>query len=51
MKLAGMTNFVEYVFVDTRDVTLKEKGYLVAGVSGYQSSKSALILVISAEIK
>ena len=51
LKLTGMTNFVDYVFVDTHDVTLKEKGYLVAGVSGYQSSKSALILVISAEIK
>jgi hypothetical protein len=51
LKLTGMTNFVDYVFVDTHDVTLKEKGYLVAGVSGYGSASNALILVISAEIK
>jgi hypothetical protein len=51
LKLTGMTNFVEYVFVDTRDLALKEKGYLVAGVSGYGSASSALILVINAEIK
>jgi type II secretory pathway component GspD/PulD (secretin) len=51
LKLTGMTNFTDYVFVDTHDVTLKEKGYLVAGVSGYGSSTNALILVISAEIK
>lgn len=51
LKLTGMTNFVDYVFVDTHDVTLKEKGYLVAGVSGYGSASNALILVINAEIK
>jgi type II secretory pathway component GspD/PulD (secretin) len=41
----------EIVYLSTHDITLKEKGYLVAGVSGYESSRSALILVISAEIK
>jgi len=51
LKLTGMMNFADYVFVDTHDVTLKEKGYLVAGVSGYGSATNALILVISAEIK
>jgi hypothetical protein len=52
LKLSGMANFVDYVFIDTHDVELKEKGYLVAGVSGYGgSSKQALILVISGEIK
>ncbi len=51
LKLTGMANFVDYVYVDTADVTLKEKGYLVAGVSGYGSAARALILVISAEIK
>lgn len=51
LKLTGRRNFVDYVFVDTHDVTLKEKGYLVAGVSGYGSATNALILVISAEIK
>jgi type II secretory pathway component GspD/PulD (secretin) len=51
LKLTGMTNFVDYTFVDTHDATLKEKGYLVAGVSGFGSATKALILVISAEIK
>jgi hypothetical protein len=39
--------------IDTSDVTFKEKGYLVVGVSGFQAgwNSSALILVISAEIK
>jgi hypothetical protein len=39
--------------IDTSDVTFREKGYLVVGVSGFQAgwSSSALILVISAEIK
>ena len=52
-KLAGpgMPSF-DHELIDTRDVSLKEKGYLVAGVSGYGSSASyALILVINAEIK
>ncbi len=51
LKLTGMTNFVDYVVVDTHDVSLKENGYLVAGVSGYGSATKALILVISAVIK
>ena len=51
LKLTGMMNFADYVFVDTHDVTLKEKGFLVAGVSGYGAATNALILVISAEIK
>jgi hypothetical protein len=51
LKLTGMMNFADYVFVDTHDVILKEKGFLVAGVSGYGSASNALILVISAEIK
>jgi len=40
--------------IDTSDITFKEKGYLVVGVSGLTSvyaSGLALILVISAEIK
>ncbi len=51
LKLTGMTNFVDYVFVDTHDVSIKENGYLVAGVSGFGSATKALILVISAVIK
>lgn len=39
--------------IDTSDITFKEKGYLVVGVSGMTTgwSGAALILVISAEIK
>jgi len=37
--------------IDTSDVTFKEKGYLVVGVTGMIGSGEALILVISAEIK
>ncbi len=39
--------------IDTSEITLKEKGYLVVGVSGLQAGlrNGALILVISAEIK
>jgi len=40
--------------IDTKDVSVKENGYLVVGVSGYSGgfeSGHALILVISAEIK
>jgi len=39
--------------IDTSDITLKEKGYLVVGVSGLTAAWGglALILVISAEIK
>jgi len=41
------------VLIDTSDMTFKEKGYLVVGVSGVQTglSGTALILIISAEIK
>jgi hypothetical protein len=39
--------------IDTSDITFKEKGYLVVGVSGFSSgwSGAALILIINAEIK
>jgi hypothetical protein len=39
--------------IETSDITFKEKGYLVVGVSGLQAglSGAALILVISAEVK
>jgi hypothetical protein len=39
--------------INTNNITFKEKGYLVVGVSGFRSNWSglALILVISAEIK
>ena len=39
--------------IDTNDITLKEKGYLVVGVSGMPAGlrNGALILIISAEIK
>lgn len=52
LKLTGLLGRdQETVFLDTRDTTLKENGYLVAGVSGYGSATIALILVIKAEIK
>lgn len=44
----------EQTLISTKDVTLKENGYLVVGVSGYAYGGGlgkALILVISAEIK
>jgi hypothetical protein len=43
----------EQNLIDTSNITFKEKGYLVVGVSGLQTgwSGAALILVISAEIK
>jgi hypothetical protein len=44
-------NSSDIVYLDTHGIILKEKGYLVAGVSGYTSASNALILVISAEIK
>jgi hypothetical protein len=52
IKLSQTTN-QHSTLIDTSDVTFKEKGYLVVGVSGFQAgwSSSALILVISAEIK
>ena len=51
LRLTGTQNFADYLYVDTHDVSVKENGYLVAGVSGYGSSTKALILVISAVIK
>ena len=52
LKLTGLLGRdQETVFLDTRDTTLKENGYLVAGVSGYGSAAIALILVINAKIK
>ena len=44
---------IDDVLLDTNDITLKEKGYLVVGVSGLQAGlrNGALILIISAEIK
>jgi hypothetical protein len=42
---------VKSALIDTSDVTFKEKGYLVVGVTGMIGSGQALILVISAEIK
>ena len=51
VRLTGTQNFADYVYVDTHDVSVKENGYLVAGVSGYGSATKALILVISAVIK
>ena len=43
----------EKTLISTDNITLKEKGYLVAGVSGFRSGKkgNALILVINTEIK
>ncbi|MDP2914388.1 MAG: hypothetical protein Q8O91_02915 [Candidatus Aminicenantes bacterium] len=53
IKLNQSINMVRSTLIDTSDVTFKEKGYLVVGVSGFNAgwSGSALILVISAEIK
>jgi hypothetical protein len=44
---------VKETLIDTRDLSFKENGYLVVGVSGTGSSEpgKALILVINAEIK
>jgi hypothetical protein len=46
-------NKVESTLIDTSDVTFKENGYLVVGVSGFTAGWRglALILVIRAEIK
>jgi hypothetical protein len=44
----------EQTLISTHDVTLKENGYLVVGVSGFPFGRDigrALILIISAEIK
>jgi hypothetical protein len=50
LKLAGKLNFNDEVYFDTHDVVMKERGYLVAGVSGFGSATKAIILVLSAEI-
>lgn len=50
IKLWGSQNFVESKFLETYNKTLKENGYLVAGISGFSSDR-AIILVISAEVK
>jgi hypothetical protein len=46
-------NNTKPMLIETSDVTFKEKGYLVVGVSGFNAgwSGSALVLVISAEVK
>lgn len=51
--LIQTTNTVRTALIETSDITFKEKGYLVVGVSGLQSGPNgaALILVISAEVK
>ena len=46
----------EQTLINTKEITLKEGGYLVAGISGYGfpsqgKAAKALILVINAEIK
>ena len=51
LRLSGQLNFLNAIFMDTHDIVLKEKGYLVAGVSGFSGTGEALILVINAEIK
>jgi hypothetical protein len=53
IQLTQSLNTVKQNLIDTSDITFKEKGYLVVGVSGLQTgwSGAALILVISAEIK
>ena len=44
-------NFQKGTIIQTSDITFKENGYLVVGVSGSMGSGLALILVISAVIK
>ncbi len=50
LKLWGTQNFTERNFIETNNKIMKEKGFLVAGISGFDSDK-ALILVINAEVK
>jgi hypothetical protein len=50
-QIPDIRNKVEHTLINTQNVTLEEKGYLVAGISGIGTSGNALILVISAEIK
>jgi len=53
IQLMQTLNTTKPVLIETSDVTFKEKGYLVVGVSGFNAgwSGSALVLVISAEVK
>lgn len=44
-------NGAEQILINTENISLKEKGYLVAGVSGIGTNGRALILIINAEIK
>ncbi len=51
---AGLEDKTEQTLIDTHNVTLKEKGYLVAGISGFGwigKGARALILIINAEIQ
>jgi hypothetical protein len=41
----------DFVYFDTHDVVLKESGYLIAGVGGTGFGESAMILVLSADIR
>lgn len=52
----SVTKADEQTLIDTKKITLKEGGYLVAGISGYGfpsqgKAAKALILIINAEIK
>jgi hypothetical protein len=53
IQLIQTLNTQRVALIETSDITFKEKGYLVVGVSGLQSgiSGAALILVISADVK
>jgi hypothetical protein len=53
IQLMQTLNNTKPMLIETSDVTFKEKGYLVVGVSGFNAgwSGSALVLVISAEVK
>ncbi len=53
ISLVQTVNTVRTSLIETSDITFKEKGYLVVGVSGlkFGPSSTALILVISAEVK
>lgn len=50
----NLSEETEQTLIDTHNITLKENGYLVAGISGFGwigKGAKALILVINAEIK
>jgi len=51
---SGLTAEYEQTLINTSNITIKENGYLVAGISGYGFSgkdAKALILIINADIK